>query len=221
MKKWALVVAVLYGLLLVVLSTPVIFVAFGPEQFKKWHWFEFWSEWQPWVVIGVLTLAQWALLWLPVDVASRRPEGRRSIFVTVTAAGFALALLGAGALASVYEVVTKLEGTSLWPVVAVWLLGWGWWAFWFARRTHRQTPDAQSELVAATLLKGSILELLVAVPCHVVARHRDYCCAGLYTFIGLASGISVMLLAFGPAVYFLFAYRMEKLKGTPSSAADD
>ena len=45
------------------------------------------------------------------------------------------------------------------------------------------------------VFKGSILELLIAVPTHIVARYRDCCCARFMTFIGLAMGMSVMLFA--------------------------
>jgi hypothetical protein len=62
------------------------------------------------------------------------------------------------------------------------------------------------------LLRGSILELLVAVPTHIVARMRNYCCAGFYTFLGIAFGVSVMLFSFGPAVFFLFAQRWRRLQ---------
>jgi hypothetical protein len=61
------------------------------------------------------------------------------------------------------------------------------------------------------MLRGSILELLVAVPTHIVARSRDYCCAGFMTFIGLSLGISVMLFSYGPAVFFLYVDRWRRL----------
>jgi hypothetical protein len=61
------------------------------------------------------------------------------------------------------------------------------------------------------LFRGSILELLIAVPTHIVARYRDYCCAGVMTFIGLTMGMSVMLFSFGPGVFFLFAARWQRL----------
>ena len=61
------------------------------------------------------------------------------------------------------------------------------------------------------LFRGSVLELFVAVPTHVVARVRDYCCAGTWTFIGIATGLAVMLFAFGPAVFFLFVARWKRL----------
>jgi hypothetical protein len=77
------------------------------------------------------------------------------------------------------------------------------------------------------LVAGSILELLVAVPAHVLARSRSYCCAGAGTFWGIATGISVMLLAFGPAVFVLFARRYKatynrkrSVPGSPGAGGD-
>jgi len=49
------------------------------------------------------------------------------------------------------------------------------------------------------------------VPTHIVARHRNECCAGCFTFIGLTMGISVMLFSFGPSVFFLYAARWKRL----------
>ena len=62
------------------------------------------------------------------------------------------------------------------------------------------------------LLAGSILELLAAVPSHVIVRERDDCSAPAGTFFGICCGISVMLLSFGPGVFFLFARRMDVLR---------
>jgi hypothetical protein len=70
------------------------------------------------------------------------------------------------------------------------------------------------------LLKGSILELLIAIPTHIVARARDYCCAGFYTFIGIAFGISVMIFSFGPGLFFLFAARWKRLQPLPGRPTD-
>jgi hypothetical protein len=53
---------------------------------------------------------------------------------------------------------------------------------------------------------------------------QGHCCAPAGTFWGIATGISVMLLCFGPGVYFLFVERFQKLKpkeinpaGTPKN----
>ena len=78
--------------------------------------------------------------------------------------------------------------------------------------TRRAAPLAAARTVARTLFAGSILELLVAVPSHVIVRGRDECCAGIYTTIGLVTGISVMLLSLGPGVYFLYIDRMARIR---------
>ena len=62
------------------------------------------------------------------------------------------------------------------------------------------------------LLRGSVLELIIAVPCHVIVRRRDDCCAPVGTFWGIATGIALMLLCFGPGVFYLFAERARRLK---------
>ena len=49
------------------------------------------------------------------------------------------------------------------------------------------------------LLKGSVLELLIAVPCHVIVRRRGDCSAPIATSFGIVTGIAVMLLSFGRA----------------------
>jgi hypothetical protein len=94
---------------------------------------------------------------------------------------------------------------------------WSIWAFLFAFYTVRGGRANFMTRLARSLIAGSILELLVAVPAHVLARTRGYCCAGFGTFWGIAAGISVMLFAFGPAVFVLFARRYGGLR-RPASA---
>ena len=62
------------------------------------------------------------------------------------------------------------------------------------------------------LLRGTIVELLIAIPSHVIARHKDVCCADGVTAIGIATGLTVMLISFGPGIYFLYAKRIESKK---------
>ena len=60
-----------------------------------------------------------------------------------------------------------------------------------------------------TLVAGSVLELLIAVPMHIVVRRRDECCGGVLTGLGIGIGIVVMVIALGPAVFFLFYRRYQ------------
>ena len=89
---------------------------------------------------------------------------------------------------------------------------WVIWALIFQRFAKSDEPDALLKRVTRWLLRGSILELLIAVPSHVIVRRRDDCCAPAGTFWGIATGISVMLLCFGPGVFFLFVERFGRLK---------
>jgi len=89
---------------------------------------------------------------------------------------------------------------------------WTIWAFVFGFYTIGGGRVNFMKRLVRSLIAGSILELLVAVPAHVLARTRNYCCAGFGTFWGIAAGISVMLFAVGPAVFVLFARRYGDLR---------
>ena len=99
-------------------------------------------------------------------------------------------------------------------VIAGLLTLWGVWSIVFYRFSVADDPLKLHSRAVRWLMRGSILELLIAVPSHIVVRGRNDCCAGAGTFWGIATGISVMLLAFGPGVFFLFANRMRRLRPT-------
>jgi hypothetical protein len=91
----------------------------------------------------------------------------------------------------------------------------------FYRSSRGANPPDVISRQCRLLLRGSILELLIAVPTHIVARSRDYCCAGAMTFVGLTLGISVMLFSYGPAVFFLYAERWRRLHPEPAGESGD
>jgi hypothetical protein len=218
MKKWSYIVAGLYGLALLALFGPLVLAAFA-TRIRLSEVLETYQSWQLWVIVALMIVSQFALLRIPVCVASRRPVTRRPLLATVIAAAFMMGLLAMGAAASVYEFFTRGEGIGpFWILTATGLGGWLFWAVCFYRISKRTEPDGKPANLKPWLLKGSILELLLAVPTHIVARHRDYCCAGLMTFVGLTCGTAVMLFAFGPAVYFLFIERWKRLHPNHATA---
>jgi hypothetical protein len=217
MKRWAAVVVALYLLILIVFTVPVALLAFAPQASAKdivaaYCYFPYWL----WV--GVMVLGQAALLVVPVRVASRRPVARRSLLWPIVAAGLMMGGLAAGALYSLSEFALRdraLNDWCWWAGIGAGVLIWCAWAVLFHRSSGSATPSDVISHQCRLMLRGSILELLIAVPTHIAARNRDYCCAGFMTFVGLTFGISVMLFSYGPAVFFLYVERWRRLHPEP------
>jgi hypothetical protein len=87
---------------------------------------------------------------------------------------------------------------------------WCFWGMVFYRRAKNDDPESLVRRCTQWLLRGSILELLVAVPSHIIVRRRGDCCAPIGTLWGITTGISIMLLCFGPGVFFLFVERIHR-----------
>ncbi len=221
MKRWAVWVVALYFLILVVLTSPLILVAFYPLKTLTVVFGPF-MEWAYWAGLLVFLAAQAVMLLVPVELALERRKAQRSVLSPVVAAGLMMGVLGAGAAVSIIEFIRKDRADSVSPAIPCGIL-LGIWAIWTAVFYRTSRGAAAMDVMTQQcrhLLKGSILELLIAVPTHIVARARDYCCAGFYTFLGIAFGISVMLFSFGPGVFFLFAARWKRLHPEPGRAAD-
>lgn len=217
MKRFALVVAALYLLSLIVLTAPVIKLAFGmplAEAAKSY------LQWPFWLWGLAMVAGQLILLSVPVRVSNRRPVARRSLLLPILTTGLLVGGLVMGATVSIHEFIHPSAGLSTWmgwATLALACVSWGLWTLVFYRMSRTELATDIVSRLCRWLLKGSILELLIAVPTHIVARYRDYCCAGIMTFIGLTMGISVMLFSFGPAVFYLFLERWRRLH--PASVA--
>jgi hypothetical protein len=239
MKRWALVVLGLYLLILIVFTVPVIMVCFVRDPGSKpTDAFGAYACWPYWLWLAVMVLSQAALLKVPVSLAERRPVSRRSLLLPVIVAGLMMGSLVTGGIYSLAEAVFHDHVPTWigWGGPAAGILTWCFWGMVFSRMSrHPQPGDAlhasEGKLPASffrtgptlepddlisrqcrLLLKGSILELLVAVPSHIWVRRQHYCCAGFMTFIGITFGLSVMLFSFGPAVFFLYVDRWRRLQ---------
>ena len=232
MKRWAVLTVIIYALALVLLAVPGIVIAFsGKQLFSIQQAVTVYREWGYWLWLAVMVGGQALLLLLPVDIARKRLPARRNLKIPVIVGGFFLGnLVLTGALSIIcaiygdnfpdyYDLNHDLGGgaastpigwvlTGLITLLFFWLI----WMILFRRFASKDDPNSLMKRMTRWLLRGSILELLVAVPSHVIVRRRDDCCAPVGTFWGIATGISVMLLCFGPGVFFLFVERFERLK---------
>lgn len=239
MKRWGIITVLLYVALLALLAMPAFWLAFcgwGRGASDATKIFSAYGQWEYWIIPAVFGLAQALLLLVPVDLSERRQPSRRKLLVPVLTSAFLMAnLLLAGLFCVSFaifgdkgidrlEILGKILGVNLgWLTL---LMVGALWLFWFGVfRAHWKQDDPESLMKRLTrwLVRGSILELLVAVPSHVIVRQRDDCCAPAGTFWGIACGLSVMLLAFGPGVFFLFAERVRRMKPArpPGASAAD
>jgi hypothetical protein len=165
-----------------------------------------------WLPIAVVLCGQVVLLFLSADTSQKRLKPRAPIMVSYTVTAMLFALLTFAAFcslgAAVYsdKFIDRFWHTETYVIVAwaaLWLL-WGVFFYLFFRNSNVATTR-----LVSWLLKGSILELLIAVPCHVIVRRRQDCSAPVATSFGIATGVAVMLLSFGPSVLLLYKKRLD------------
>ena len=226
MRRWGIVITTLYAAVVTGFLAPFIVWQWGVET----SWTEVYqvvfslSDQQgilvltaPWVVLLVGGHA--ALLFLSVDTSHRRLKPRRHLAYSAATVGAALALLTFSAVSSLFVAFLGDEGlTFTWgdgdfdSLFSV-LFPWWWlglWAMWggIFYTYYRGAPTSVNRAVS-WLLRSSVLELLIVVPTHVVVRRREDCCAPVATGFGIATGIAVMLMCFGPGILSLYRKRIE------------
>jgi len=221
MRKWGIVVTLFYAAVVVLLLIPL-----AVALVENWkgvavlhsHIVETYGYWATWVVVAVFVFGQALLLSLSVDLSGPRLKPRTHVLVSAVVSGLFLAILSVGV---VLDVALAIRGDRIddwalslfrWVPLAAWL-AWGIVFYRYSRGTQDPVTRAVS-----WMLRGSVLELLIAIPSHVIVRRRDDCCAPFGTGIGIASGLAIMLLSFGPSVIFLFKKRMERLKAKGAAA---
>ncbi len=222
MRNWGIAVTVFYAVVVALLLVPLVWLLAAPSDFFN----EFGSlgriyvddpGWPIWVCIGVPVAGEALLLFLSVDTSRKRLKPRAHTLVSASLVAVFMAILtfaasmcvGAGIWGderSGYSFVDWRGSDWLWPST-VWACLWLFWGFVFYGYS-RNSSSAVTQAVA-WLLKGSVLELLVAVPCHIIVRHRKDCSAPVVTSFGISTGIAVMLLSFGPSVLFLYKQRLD------------
>lgn len=216
MRKWGVVVSLVYAVIVLGLLVPsgvLLAGGYGPlsSRFYEDVWATY-SEWVLWIPVVMLVSGQAALLFLSVDTSERRLKPRGPVARSAVVASMLFLILTVSVISCVGVAVNsdsffdKLPDGASWliaAVVGIWLV-WGILFYLYLRGTTECVTRVMS-----WLLRGSILELLIAVPAHVVVRRRHDCSAPVATSFGITTGIAIMLLSFGPSVLLLYKKRME------------
>ena len=204
MKRWVLVTVALYAVAVTVLVLPLLMLASdGDDELLSAFFLYF---------LPVLVIIQIALLAVPVAAAQGRPIGRRTIVSSTIAMALPMGVLGLALVMFALFVVLGESGTEFmweWPGLLTIAGFWLAWGLIFYRRYATEDAGAFTANISGWLLRGSILEMVVAVPTHIITRQRDDCCAPGMTLLGLATGLAIALMAFGPGVFLLFAKRIK------------
>jgi len=190
--------------------------------------------WPYWIWIAFLVSGQALLLFLSVDTSQKRFKPRRHIAVSVTLTSLLLAIL---TFAAIISLGAAIYGESFFDrrllfgmevgqemglliVLFVYLIvPWTLWGILFY--IYLREASGLVTRLMSWLLKGSVLELLIAVPSHILVRQRNDCSAPFLTSFGIVTGLAIMLLSFGPSVLFLYKKRLDKYKKrTPTIGAN-
>ena len=212
MKKWGLVVTLLYAVIVFALLAPAMLLLASSSTPSLSDFADFYGEWGLWIVAGIFILAQFGLLSLSVDTSQKRTRSRTPIVISAITTGLFLTVVTVVVVLSLLLValgenrVTDMGSRA--RLLCLFGIPWAAWGILFYL-LYRDSTDPVTRALS-WLFRGSVLELLIAVPSHVIVRRRNDCCAPMVTGFGITSGIAIMLLSFGPSVLLLFKKRMEK-----------
>jgi hypothetical protein len=223
MRKWGIVITAFYALILLGLILPVfVFYTMGPSSIGVFRQdlIEAYQNGVLWLPLGTFSSGQALLLFLSVDTSFKRLKPRAHIAVSCTAAALLMGVLTAvGGWSLGFGIVGEKFGDTFLPnaVVAVVTCGALWLVWGILFYFYFRNSSAVVTRLVSWLLKGSVLELLIAVPCHIIVRRRHDCCAPIVTSFGIAAGLAIMLLSFGPSVLFLYKKRLDAYPPRPSA----
>lgn len=163
---------------------------------------------------GLLFLCGASLFLIPVPKGRReRVLTRRSIWFPIVGSSLLAALVGFGFTIAFDEFVENRLSNSFsgLPIILGVLAVWLGWLILFGGIALACGPAGIGHRLWQALLAGSVAELLVAVPMHLVVRQRAYCCAGMMTGLGIGLGVIVLVAALGPAVFVLCYRRYQQV----------
>jgi hypothetical protein len=146
--------------------------------------------------------------------------------LSAISAAFAIALLSIGLLYSMLDLLPEVtfdnkpyfscEWFSLhYILLLIPLTLWCFWSVIFCIYWRQSDHYTWVGKVLRALIAGTILELFVSIPIFATRQDDCYCAKGSYA--GIIFGATVLLWAFGPAVFLLFLRekrRIEKLDAT-------
>ncbi len=227
MRKWGIVVSVFYAVIVIGLLGPAGLILAGDTPLLKgafWQdllsMYEAQMSWLAWVPIAAVVAGQTALLFLSVDTSFKKLKPRMHVAVSATVTSMLFALLTFAVVISLDAAIRGgnfgngyLDTTA--SVIGFWIALWLLWGILFG--LYFRNSSGSITRAISWLLRGSVLELLIGEPCHIITRRRGDCSAPIATSFGIVTGIAVMLLCFGPSVLLLYKKRLDSYEARKSA----
>lgn len=210
MRNWGIAITGFYAVVIVFLLLPMfapLVSGDAPEMLPLE-----WEIWWVWMLVMLFVAGQGLLLFVSVDTSRKYLKPRTHIGVSIALASLFLGLLTVALVWSMAVVVMGDDGFPdelLWIIpapISLWVV---WGVILYIYMNDSSTLVTQ---LTTWLIRGSVLELLIAVPAHVWVRQRDDCSAPGVTALGIVTGIAIMLMAFGPSVMFLLKRRLDRYR---------
>jgi hypothetical protein len=222
--RWGAVITAFYAAMLLLFAVPAWQALAGMHP-DGGSWLAD-GHWLPWMWIAMMICGEALLLGLSVDLSVRMLRPRRHVALTAALAAsftallmlagvcaFAAGLYGDDASESVFVPASDAGVNPVAVVLLAWIALWALWGALF--HLHLRRSAAPLSAILSWLIKGSVLELLIAVPAHVIAHQRKDCSAPGVTAFGIVTGLAVLLLCFGPGVLSLYRKRIGDLQSKP------
>ncbi|MGC2889083.1 MAG: hypothetical protein WB627_08450 [Candidatus Acidiferrum sp.] len=216
MRKWGILVTGFYVVILLGLVVPGAVLLRGNQApnlpFLIGVLKHVYEDWTFWVLAVAVVGSQALLLFLSVDTSQKRLKPRTHLMISCAVAGILTALLTS---AVIWALGFAIRGDDFWKSffdkeANLFLFWGGLWLLWgVIFYLYFRDSSAIVTRILSWLMRGSALELLMVVPCHVIVRRRHDCSAPFATSFGIATGIAIMLLSFGPSVLFLYKRRLD------------
>ena len=169
------------------------------------------NEWPGVLLLVVAVVSQILFVFGAGTTNLCEPIRPRRLLIPVIVASLAMTVLVVGLICALIE-LADVDGNDwftyvFWGVIGLSWIGWSIVFFIWQRRKERYKVIRN---LISTLLAGSLIELMVSIPSHIIVSRRPGCLVGIGTAIGIICGVGVMLWAFGPGIILLFLKERRK-----------
>lgn len=163
------------------------------------------------LVLAITVVSQAIFILVPGTINLSRPIRRGRLVAPVIIASLMMALLVGAVIISIMGLL-DVQGED-WFVYSFWItigLSWIVWGIVFFIGYKDTGRYKTLKKLISTIITGSLIELLIAIPSHLIVTRQGGWLVDLLTTCGITGGIAVMLWAFGPGIIFLFLHERHR-----------